>query len=627
MRSRLAVVLSAGIALGCSDEAAGPTAPGELKIQAAPTNSGNGQVDTVLATLQPLRVLVAQDNAPVPNTSVVWRTSSPDTAMQTSTVTTATDASGIAQLALTFDRTPREYTIEASVANAAGSPVTFTAISTPATPARLRLVSGDAQADSTNARLSRDYTVRVTDSYDNGIDGIVVDWAVTSGGGAVSPASTRSSSGGYASARHTLGPEEGEQVVSAIAPTVTHAGAVTFTAMAHGFGELQITTSTTGVDLDPDGYGVMANGPMMRGSATGVNETVTLRLRTGEYGVSLNGVAINCDIGAPPTHLVTIANRATANAAFDITCATAAVLMFVSDRDDCYDSDYYYYYDWPCDNPAYYDIYTIKANGSGLTRLTTAAGYDAAPAWSADGGRIAFTSPRDGNGGRVYVMNADGSEQARVSPLEVNDLTPTWSLDGLRIAFSRFRDGNFDIYVMNSDGSNVVRLTSDPAVDGNPAWSPDGTQIAFMSERDGDAEVFVMNADGSAVTQLTSNTVGDFHPAWSPDGARIVFARAAGGGCFTGACLPSGGPDADLFVMNADGSAVTLLLASPQGVGYTYPNWSPDGRWIAFESTGCGYSFDGHCWYSWHGIQAVSADGARVESITTAFGSDPAWKP
>src|SRR2546430_1154582 len=48
-------------------------------------------------------------------------------------------------------------------------------------------------------------------------------------------------------------------------------------------------------------------------------------------------------------------------------------------------------------------------------------------------------------------------------------------------------------------------------------------QIAFTSERDGNAEIYVMNADGSAQTRLTNNTQSDEYPSWSPDGQRIVF--------------------------------------------------------------------------------------------------------
>jgi len=57
---------------------------------------------------------------------------------------------------------------------------------------------------------------------------------------------------------------------------------------------------------------------------------------------------------------------------------------------------------------------------------------------------------------------------------------------------------------MNADGSNPVRLTSPPGKDGHPSWSPDGKQITFHRTVLGHGQVYVMNADGSAVKRLTS---------------------------------------------------------------------------------------------------------------------------
>ena len=52
------------------------------------------------------------------------------------------------------------------------------------------------------------------------------------------------------------------------------------------------------------------------------------------------------------------------------------------------------------------------------------------------------------------------------------DGTPSWSPDGGRIAFSSARDGNSEIYVMNADGSGQTRLTDDPENDREPSWAP-----------------------------------------------------------------------------------------------------------------------------------------------------------
>ena len=80
----------------------------------------------------------------------------------------------------------------------------------------------------------------------------------------------------------------------------------------------------------------------------------------------------------------------------------------------------------------------------------------------------------------------------------------------------------------------VTRLTDNDVEDDDPDWSPDGGRIAFSSYRDGNREIYVMNSDGSGVTRLTDRFLWstkwrrgtlDYadEPDWSPDGRRIAF--------------------------------------------------------------------------------------------------------
>jgi Tol biopolymer transport system component len=134
--------------------------------------------------------------------------------------------------------------------------------------------------------------------------------------------------------------------------------------------------------------------------------------------------------------------------------------------------------------------------------------------------------------------------------------SPAWSPDGTRIAFTV----GLDIFVMKADGTGRTNLTNDLSgtrrcgrgycpPDG-PAWSPDGTKIAFRSNRTGVYDLYVMNADGSGVTVLTADSATEGRPAWSPDGTKIAFSSDRDG-------------NNEIYVMNADGSGVVRLTDNP----------------------------------------------------------------
>src|SRR5689334_4791392 len=92
--------------------------------------------------------------------------------------------------------------------------------------------------------------------------------------------------------------------------------------------------------------------------------------------------------------------------------------------------------------------------------------------------QIAFSSHRDGNP-EIYTMKLDGSEVTRLTNNSAYDGEPAWSPDGTKIAFTSARDDNSEIYVMNADGTEQTRLTHTGSNAGEATWSPDGTKIAF----------------------------------------------------------------------------------------------------------------------------------------------------
>jgi TolB protein len=199
----------------------------------------------------------------------------------------------------------------------------------------------------------------------------------------------------------------------------------------------------------------------------------------------------------------------------------------------------------------YPELWLMNADGTGQHRLTRDGGF---PAWSPDGSMIAY-APGGGPSGRswIAVMNADGSGRRRLPHTDYGEY-PSWSPDGERIAFNSNLSGRALMYIVNVDGSRLVDL-SGVEEGGQVAWSPDARSILFASHRDRPdnyRDIYVMRADGSGVKRLTHARAET--PAWSPDGRYIVFSAGR------------------LFVMRADGSGITPLPI--EGVEETsFPDW------------------------------------------------------
>jgi Tol biopolymer transport system component len=242
------------------------------------------------------------------------------------------------------------------------------------------------------------------------------------------------------------------------------------------------------------------------------------------------------------------------------------------------------------------DVYSVLPNGHALHRLTDDPGFDACPAYSADGKRIAWCGP-----GGIWLMNHDGTEKQQLTTF---GFFPDISLDGSTIVFHGAPGGssNVDVWAIDVASGNLTRLTDAPGLDRFPAWSPDSTKIVFQSSRTGIAQVWVMDPNGSDQTQLTFDPVPkDQLPDWSPDGTRIAFVEQT---------HTVGG---DIWVMNADGRDAHPITSGADKLGAA---WSPDGSAIA--------TLD---WPS-RTVEIMTLDGDETQSVHTGgIQFVPAWQP
>jgi Tol biopolymer transport system component len=206
-------------------------------------------------------------------------------------------------------------------------------------------------------------------------------------------------------------------------------------------------------------------------------------------------------------------------------------------------------------------VYTIRADGSGLSKVAPSTSRPSRPDWSPDGQTIAY----DDAGTIWSVAAAGGTPQALTSGTPAND--PEWSPDGSRILFEShpFILGDGGIYLTGAGGGPRTFLASGQGA----TWAPDGDHIVFVQQGD----LFVIEPDGSGLRQLTS---GAARPSVSPDGISVAFMR-------------SGGADSGLYTIGIDGTGLVMVTPSEEpGLtgGQGPPSWSPDSSRITFDVDG-----------------------------------------
>jgi hypothetical protein len=207
--------------------------------------SGGGQTGVAGSLLAaPLVVEVqASDNLPVPGVPVTFRAVSAGGAVTTATVTS--DALGRASTTLTLGKTGGAYQYE--VASGTLPVVSVSETATPAPPAAIAIVSGDAQTDSVGRALPAPFVVKVSDQFGGAASNATVTWARVKGSGTVGSATSTTGTDGLANSGYTLGNTAGSETVSATVTGLSGpAGTVTFGATAINRGAAAIAIVSGG---------------------------------------------------------------------------------------------------------------------------------------------------------------------------------------------------------------------------------------------------------------------------------------------------------------------------------------------------------------------------------------------
>jgi serine/threonine-protein kinase len=210
-----------------------------------------------------------------------------------------------------------------------------------------------------------------------------------------------------------------------------------------------------------------------------------------------------------------------------------------------------------------------------LTRLTFTPGIDNYPVWTPDGGRLLWTSYRDGVR-NLYVQAADGTgaaERLTTSPntQDATAMTP----DGKRLLFTETApQTNDDVMEVTVTGTHTVTpLVHTPAAERNGIVSPDGRWLAYDANDSGSFEIYVRPYPDVTSGRWQVSTAGGERPLWSRDGRELFYVAPTGALMRVGVeRAASWGATTPTMVLK-DGSVMT----SGNNLGRNY-DISPDGQ-------------------------------------------------
>ncbi len=263
-----------------------------------------------------------------------------------------------------------------------------------------------------------------------------------------------------------------------------------------------------------------------------------------------------------------------------------------------------------------FDLDRLEINGRAVPALEGVAANPgiggAQLSFSADGTLAYVPGAAQASAYQIDWMTRDGKTSV-LRAAKTRWANPVFSPDGRRLALEIADDKQRDIWVYEWARDTLTQLTFGASNERWPVWTPDGKRITFTSNRGNgnQQDLYWMNADGTGEpTRLTDTPNAKTPTSWHPSGKFLAFMEQSAAGW-------------DLMLLPMEGDPArgwtpgkpTAFLATP--ATEVFPMFSPDGRWLAYQSNETGSGGDIY-------VRSFPGPGGKWR-VSTGGGTWPLW--
>jgi Tol biopolymer transport system component len=227
-------------------------------------------------------------------------------------------------------------------------------------------------------------------------------------------------------------------------------------------------------------------------------------------------------------------------------------------------------------------LWLLSLDGREFRRLTSVIGgsapLDRSPAFASDGSSLAFVRRVANNSEDLYLLSLAADLRPAAKPRQITRANQAmsglaWAADRHGLIFSSGPSGNENLWRTSIFGAPYARRLTEQADILSLAISPHSHRLVFAQSR---REMDIYRADLSGKAgevrsiPLIASSRLDRYPQYSPDGKKIAFVSLRSG-------------DWQLWTCDSDGTNTVQITSFDRGE-VAFPTWSPDGQQIGFSS-------------------------------------------